>query len=242
MCENLVQPGWGDEKMRTLICFACAHTRASSVSPSTTSRAAKPVNVSAVTPASRTASVAKTASHHSAGMLLRCHHFETVHEFAPMAAAAASLEGQSSITERNELISVMPQVLGQSVLKGKANLSLDGGLPLGHTVRMADSDEEVQFKQEFMQRIAQARIARGWKQWQAAEAMGIPQDKYKQYEGRSLMPHYLIGRFCLVTRVDPVWLMTGRGEKPMQPPKVVADAPPAAVRNPKRAKSKRRAA
>ena len=138
-------------------------------------------------------------------------------------------------------MSDMGPTLGQTVLKGKANLSLDERLSLGHTVRMAESDEEAQFKHEFTARIAQARIARGWKQWQAAEAMGIPQDKYKQYEGRSLMPHYLIGRFCLVTRIDPIWLMTGRGEKPPQPLKSTSEAAPVSA-VPKRPKTKRRAA
>jgi hypothetical protein len=106
---------------------------------------------------------------------------------------------------------------------------------------MAESDEEVQFKQEFTDRVRLARIARGWKQWQAAEALGLPQDKYKQYEGRSLMPHYLIGRFCLVTRIDPNWLMTGRGERPIQPLKVAEteEAPPVPKR--KRARPKKAA-
>ncbi len=223
--------------MEILVAFPRVHARAS-----TTSRAAKLVSKSAVMPFIAAISVAKTTAHHSAGMLSRCHHFETVDELAPTAAAAASFEGHNSITERNELISDMVHVLGQPVLKIKANLSLDDSLSLGHTVRMADSDEEALFKQEFTKRIALARVARGWKQWQAAEAMGMEQDKYKQYEGRSLMPHYLIGRFCLVMRVDPVWLITGRGEKPMQPIQAVPEPAPVPARKPKRAKSKRRAA
>lgn len=106
---------------------------------------------------------------------------------------------------------------------------------------MAESDEEAQFKQDFTQRVAQARIARGWKQWQAAEALGMSQDKYKQYEGRSLLPHYLIGRFCLVTRIDPNWLVTGRGEKPAQPLKLAPDAEPMPTTR-HRPKRKKRAA
>lgn len=86
---------------------------------------------------------------------------------------------------------------------------------------MTELDEEAQYKQEFVARIKLARTGLGWKQWQMAEALGMSQDKYKQYEGRSYLPHHLIGRFCLVTRVDPEWLVTGRGEKPIQPLKVV---------------------
>lgn len=81
---------------------------------------------------------------------------------------------------------------------------------------MAETDAEAKYKQDFMGRVAEARIARGWKQWQAAEALDMAQDKYKQYETRSLMPHHIIGRFCLVARVDMAWLLTGRGRRPIK--------------------------
>ncbi|MCK1518375.1 helix-turn-helix domain-containing protein [Bradyrhizobium sp. 190] len=80
---------------------------------------------------------------------------------------------------------------------------------------MAISETEAQFKQLFADRVRTARAATGLKQWQVAELLGIPQDKYKEYEGRSLLPHYLIGRFCLVCRADLGWLMTGKGRKPL---------------------------
>lgn len=190
------------------------HERASAVS-----RAAINVRVSALISDARP--VSRIADHHSAGMLSRCHHLEMAEDRAPMSEAIASREGQSSITERKESICFIPDVLGHYVLKHKANLSLDAELSLGHTVRMAEHDEESQFKQEFIARVKAARASLGWKQWQMAEALGMPQDKYKQYEVRSYLPHHLIGRFCLVTRVDPEWLMTGHGEKPIQPVKLV---------------------
>ncbi len=90
---------------------------------------------------------------------------------------------------------------------------------------MVDSEIEAQFKQEFIKRVKAARAALGWKQWQMAEALDIPQDKYKQYEGRSLLPHHMIGRFCLITHVDPEWLLTGRGQRPMQPIRAVPSEP-----------------
>lgn len=105
---------------------------------------------------------------------------------------------------------------------------------------MSESETETEFKQRFMKRVADARVARGLKQWQIAEALGMPQDKYKQYEKRSLLPHHLIGRFCIICRVDPEWLVTGRGQKPMQPLQAVPSEPkPAAKAKPAR---KRRAA
>ena len=134
----------------------------------------------------------------------------------------------------------MPALIGQSVLKCKANLSLDEELSLGHNVQMADSETETEYKQRFMERVAQARIARNLKQWQIAEALGMAQDKYKQYESRSLLPHHLIGRFCIVTRVDPEWLITGRGQKPLKPLQL-AEQEPEPVKKPKRSRSKKAA-
>lgn len=90
---------------------------------------------------------------------------------------------------------------------------------------MVESETEAQFKQLFTERVKTARVATGLKQWQVAELLGIPQDKYKQYEGRSLLPHYLVGRFCIVCRVDPVWLMTGKGQKPLRVPHIVESEP-----------------
>lgn len=105
---------------------------------------------------------------------------------------------------------------------------------------MSENETEAQFKQEFTKRVKAARASLGWKQWQMANALDMPQDKYKQYEGRSLLPHHLIGRFCLITHIDPTWLMTGRGEKPIQPLKSVPTEPREAVAKPK-AKRKRAA-
>jgi hypothetical protein len=105
---------------------------------------------------------------------------------------------------------------------------------------MAESETEAQYKQEFTRRIKASRAALGWKQWQMAEALDMPQDKYKQYEGRSLLPHHLIGRFCLVTHVDPEWLVTGRGQKPLKSLAVVSDEPKPAAK-PRRARGRRAA-
>lgn len=203
-------------------------------------RAAKTVRASALIPADTAVSVAKIADHQSAGTLLRCHHLETTQDRTPISAAMASLEGHSSMISRNELICDMPDLIGQSVLKRKAILSLDRDLLLGHNVRMVESETETQYKQRFMQRVAEARIASKLKQWQLAEALGMPQDKYKQYEGRSLLPHHLIGRFCIITKVDPVWLVTGRAQKPLKSLEI-ADTEPEPIVRPKRSRPKRSA-
>jgi hypothetical protein len=101
---------------------------------------------------------------------------------------------------------------------------------------MAESETETEYKQAFMRRIAEARVALGWKQWQMAEALGMPQDKYKQYESRSLLPHHLVRRFCLIARVDMEWLMTGQGKMKLAPlPEITPDIKP----EPRVAKAKR---
>lgn len=222
------------KKMGTVVRFP-RHERVSA-----TSRAARVVKISAVTPPMAARYVPSTADHHSAGMLSLCHHFETADARAPISSAMASLEGQSSMIPRNELICDMSELIGHSVLKRKANLSLDGEMSLGHNVPMTETETETEYKQAFMKRVAAARIARGLKQWQLAEALGMPQDRYKQYESRSLLPHHLIGRFCIVTRVDPEWLLTGHGQKPLKQLRL-ADAEPEPATKPKRSRSRRAA-
>jgi hypothetical protein len=121
----------------------------------------------------------------------------------------------------------MTSSIGLIVLNRKPKASLDCGKPLGHTVRMADSETEAEFKQAFTARIAAARQSLGWKQWQMAAALDMPQDKYKQYEGRSLLPHHLIRRFCLIARIDMEWLLTGRGKMALPPlPDIKPDIAP----------------
>jgi DNA-binding transcriptional regulator YiaG len=189
------------------------------------SRAAKAVNVSALKPADAARSVASTDDHHSAGILFLCPHLVTRGTVVPTSDAIASREGQSSIIARNDVICVIPPLIGQSVLKRKAILSLDGKLSLGHTVRMAETESEAQYKLEFRARVKESRVAAKLKQWQIAEALGMTQDKYKQYESRSLLPHHLIGRFCVICRVNPEWLITGHGPRAIQPLKTVAGEP-----------------
>lgn len=129
----------------------------------------------------------------------------------------------------------METSLGPFVLKCKDILALDGKTRLGHTVPMAESDAKAQYEQEFIARAKAARIATGKKQWQVAELMGIKQDQYKHYETGRVIPHHLIGRFCLICNIDPNWLLTGKGTKPLQPPHVV-ETEPEPIRRPKRQK------
>lgn len=198
------------------------HARASS-------RAASFVSLSEVTPAPLARLVERTAAHRAAGMLSRCHHLETAADPAEMSDASASLEGQRSITSRKDRISVIRRNLGPIVLKRKDVLALDRKKFLGHDGRMADSEKEA-FDQQFIGRVAAARVATGLKQWQVADALGVPQDHYKHWEKTRVMPHHLIGRFCVICRVDPNWLLTGSGQKPLKAPHLVEEEPEPARR------------
>lgn len=216
-----------------VIGFPITHARASS-------RAAIKVSSSEVRPDRTATSVRNIEAQYSAGMLSRCHHLETVGSLTNTSDAIASLEAHRAITARKFAIpDAMPRSLGPIVLKRKANLSLDGRKSLGHTVPMAESETEAQYKGAFIERVKACRIAKGWKQWQMAEALGpMPQDKYKQYETRSLLPHHLIERFSLICGVNPQWLLTGRGDKALKPLQAVPGAETAQTRPKKQRRSK----
>jgi DNA-binding XRE family transcriptional regulator len=105
---------------------------------------------------------------------------------------------------------------------------------------MADSDVKTRYEKEFVERVKAARIATGKKQWQIAELMDIKQDQYKHFETGRVIPHYLIGRFCLICSIDPNWLLTGKGTKPLQPPHAVESSEILIHKAPKAGRSKQR--
>ena len=82
-----------------------------------------------------------------------------------------------------------------------------------HHVHVGESSK---YHDEFLRRVREARNAVGYTQIEISDLLGIPQDKYKQYETRSMMPHELIPRFCLATRISTEWLLTGRGDHPFR--------------------------
>lgn len=132
---------------------------------------------------------------------------------APVSAAMASREGQSSMIDRNEANSVMRLALGQSVLKRKANLSDDCGRLPGHTVPMAHKDEELaesQWREEFRLRIIAARGGRT--QAVMAELLGLLTNTYGKYEApgrKSVMPVRLLPRFAKICGISLEELIEG---------------------------------
>lgn len=67
------------------------------------------------------------------------------------------------------------------------------------------------YKTDFLHRTKHAREKAGFTQEEIARVLQIPQDTYKQYEIRSLLPHRYIGAFCAATRISETWLITGHG-------------------------------
>jgi transcriptional regulator with XRE-family HTH domain len=85
------------------------------------------------------------------------------------------------------------------------------------------------FKMEFCERIALARSHKHWTQQQMADALGIELSAYQKYEKRSLLPHDLVYRFCLICDIELDWLFTGRSHLPLprQNPEPVRQPTPA---------------
>ncbi len=104
---------------------------------------------------------------------------------------------------------------------------------------MSELDEKAQYELEFVARVKAARMATGMKQWQVAELMGITQPHYKHFEVDRTIPLYLIGRFCLVCHVDPEWLITGHGRKPLKPTRIVPSDPENPPAKTRQSRSKR---
>lgn len=161
----------------------------------------------------------------------RSRHFETAGARAPMSAAIAAWESQSSMTELNDVTeSTIPNLIRPFVLFGKDNMSGDARLPQRHAVFMKKPKSVSDFKEQFTARIARARHDAGYTQASMAIELGLakeddpaPASTYAKYETRSMMPHHLIPIFCGLCDKTTGWLYSGpvverpvekRGRKP----------------------------
>jgi len=70
-------------------------------------------------------------------------------------------------------------------------------------------NEEAEFNERLCARVHRLRNERGWSAAQMATALGIPPDRYRKYEYRSPLPHYLIERFALIVGRDIEYVLTG---------------------------------
>lgn len=67
-----------------------------------------------------------------------------------------------------------------------------------------------EFDEMFVYRTKVLRALTGMDMKSMARALGIPYERYKKYETRSPLPHDLIERFALITRVPAEYVLTGR--------------------------------
>lgn len=81
---------------------------------------------------------------------------------------------------------------------------------------MAKDVRKDTYLNEFLERVREARKRHYRSQTLIADRMGLDQDKYKQYESRSFLPHYMIPLFCDLCHITADWLFTGQGERAMR--------------------------
>lgn len=101
-------------------------------------------------------------------------------------------------------------MIGQIVQHVKPTVSNDIGTAWRHTARMVGMSEEQLFNEALVARVHRLRNERGWTAEQMATALGVPPDRYRKYEYRSPLPHYLLERFALIVGRDIDYVLTGK--------------------------------
>lgn len=69
---------------------------------------------------------------------------------------------------------------------------------------------EAEFNDALCARTRCLRKERGWTAEQMAIALGINVDRYRKYESRTPLPHYLVERFALIVGRDIEFVLTGK--------------------------------
>jgi transcriptional regulator with XRE-family HTH domain len=81
-------------------------------------------------------------------------------------------------------------------------------------------NEQMLFDDALCARVKRLREEKDWTAEQMAIALGIPPERYRKYENRSPIPHYLIPRFALVVDRSIEYVMTGKEQRSLEPAKV----------------------
>jgi hypothetical protein len=100
--------------------------------------------------------------------------------------------------------------IGHIVQAVKPTVSKDFWTGRRHTFAMPAMSEEAAFNEALCARVHRLRNDRGWTSQQMATALGVPPDRYRKYEYRSPMPHYLVERFALIVGRDVEYILTGK--------------------------------
>jgi transcriptional regulator with XRE-family HTH domain len=72
---------------------------------------------------------------------------------------------------------------------------------------------ETEFNRALFERVRELRQARGWTAEEMATALGITADRYRKYESRTPIPHFLIERFALIVGRDLDYVLTGKAAR-----------------------------
>ena len=75
-----------------------------------------------------------------------------------------------------------------------------------------------EFDEAYIARTKRLREEWGWTSEQMATALGVPPDRYRKYEYRSLLPHYLIEQFAQIVDRDVAYILTGKSSVPQRRP------------------------
>ena len=75
---------------------------------------------------------------------------------------------------------------------------------------MAGHSSEREFNEALCARVKCLRTALGWTAEQMALVLDIPVERYRKYESRTPLPHYLVERFALVVRREVEFVLTGK--------------------------------
>lgn len=90
------------------------------------------------------------------------------------------------------------------------------GRVCGHNVRVV-YDREAAFNDALCARVKTLREGLGWSQDQMATALGIPYDRYRKYEYRTPIPHYLIEQFSEIVGCKIDYVLTGKSGRRRRP-------------------------
>jgi DNA-binding XRE family transcriptional regulator len=101
-------------------------------------------------------------------------------------------------------------MIGQSVQDCQDVMSQDRWTMRPYPPRMVINNEEAIFNDAMCARTHRLRNERGWTAAQMATALGVPAERYRKYEYRSPLPHYLIERFALIVGRDIEYVLTGK--------------------------------
>lgn len=101
-------------------------------------------------------------------------------------------------------------MIGQSVQACQDTVSQDRWTKRPYPPRMVINNEEAIFNDNLCARVHRLRNERGWTAAQMATALGVPPERYRKYEYRSPLPHYLVERFALIVGRDVEYVLTGK--------------------------------